>query len=87
MTNVATKPTTAELPHIKVWESLTYEIQQDDCWIVSFHKRISREEVEAHVPICYYVPPVYKSAIDGRKYPNPGRRKDGTYFWLLLRRS
>lgn len=79
-------PQTAPLPHMREWESLTYEQEGPDWMIVSFHSRISKEEVESHVPNDWYCPPTWAgwNGFDGK--PNPIRRADGLYVWLLLRK-
>jgi len=79
-------PQTRELPHMREWESLTYEEQREDYWIVSFHSRIAKAEVESHVPNGWYCPPTWGGWNGMDRKPNPIRRVDGLYVWLLLRK-
>lgn len=80
-------PQTAPLPHMREWESLTYEEQEEDHWTVSFHSRIAKEEVEKHVPTGYYAPKTWEGWNGMDRKPNPILRADRNYVWLLLKRK
>jgi hypothetical protein len=80
------RPQTAPLPHMREWESLTYEQEGPDWMIVSFHSRIAKEEVEKHVPTGYYAPPTWNGWNGLHGKGNPVYRADGLYVWLLLRK-
>lgn len=87
MTLTTNPPQTRELPRMREWESLTVEQEGFGFMIVSFHSRISRQEVESHVPNCWYCPSTWAGWNGLRNTPNPILRADGLYVWLLLRKD
>lgn len=87
MLTTTNPPQTRELPRMREWESLTVEQEGFGFLIVSFHSRISRQEVESHVPNCWYCPPTWAGweGLSGKA--NPTKRADDLYCWLLLKRK
>lgn len=64
-----------------------YEERKGNSLVVSFHKRLSKVEVESCLSNKYYAPPVWTDweGMDGK--PNPILRWDDRYVWLLLKRK